>query len=83
VSTSNLLPVEPQWLREPELDLERMGQRESLFALSNGHVDARGNLDEDEPYHKPGTLLSGFYEGMRRQSRRWPWESGHGGDETR
>ena len=36
-----LLPVEPWWLREPELDLERMGQMESLFALSNGHVGVR------------------------------------------
>jgi trehalose/maltose hydrolase-like predicted phosphorylase len=40
----------------------------------------RGNLDEDEPYDRPGTFLSGFYEGMRCRSRRWLWESGHGGD---
>jgi trehalose/maltose hydrolase-like predicted phosphorylase len=31
-----------------------------VFALSNGHVGVRENLDEDELYDKPGTFLSGF-----------------------
>jgi hypothetical protein len=79
VSTSNCYRCS-RGACEPELDLERMGQMESLFALSNGHVGVRGNLDEDEPYDRPGTFLSGFYEGMRCRSRRWLWESGHGGD---
>jgi alpha,alpha-trehalose phosphorylase len=72
--------VEPWWLPELELNLERMGKMESLFALSNGHVDVRENLDEGEPYDKSGTFLSGFYEGMHCGSRRWLWESGHGSD---
>jgi alpha,alpha-trehalose phosphorylase len=62
VSERARLPVEPWRVREPELDLERMGQMESLFALANGHIGLRGNLDEGEPYDTPGTLLSGFYE---------------------
>jgi alpha,alpha-trehalose phosphorylase len=33
-----------------------------LFALSNGHIGIRGNLDEGEPYGLPGTYLNGFYE---------------------
>jgi hypothetical protein len=32
------------------------------FALSNGHVGLRGNLDEGEPTVSPGTYLNGFYE---------------------
>ena len=56
------LPVEPWTVREPRLDLERLGQTESLFALSNGHIGLRGNLDEGEPCAEPGTFLSGFYE---------------------
>jgi alpha,alpha-trehalose phosphorylase len=55
-------PVEPWSLRETELDVERLAQTESLFALSNGHVGVRGNLDEGEPYGLPGTYLNGFYE---------------------
>ncbi len=33
-----------------------------MFALSNGHIGLRGNLDEGEPYGLPGTYLNGFYE---------------------
>jgi len=35
------LPVEPWTVREPQLDLERLGQMKSLFALSNGHIHCR------------------------------------------
>ena len=33
-----------------------------MFALSNGHIGLRGNLDEGEPFGLPGTYLNGFYE---------------------
>ncbi|MFF5234228.1 glycoside hydrolase family 65 protein [Dactylosporangium sp. NPDC000521] len=55
-------PVEPWAVRETELDLDHLGQTESLFALSNGHVGLRGNLDEGEPFGLPGTYLNSFYE---------------------
>ena len=55
-------PVEPWAIRETELDLDRLAQSESVFALSNGHIGLRGNLDEGEPYGLPGTYLGGFYE---------------------
>ena len=55
-------PVEPWHVRETRLDLERLAQSESLFALSNGHISLRGNLDEGEPYGLPGTYLNSFYE---------------------
>ena len=54
--------VEPWVLRETELDLDSLAQTESVFALSNGHVGLRGNLDEGEPFGLPGTYLSGFFE---------------------
>jgi len=54
--------VEPWALRETELDLERLAQTESIFALSNGHIGMRGNLDEGEPHGLPGTYLNAFYE---------------------
>ena len=39
-----------------------LAQSESVFALSNGHIGLRGNLDEGEPYGLPGTYLNGFHE---------------------
>ncbi|MCV7366183.1 glycoside hydrolase family 65 protein [Mycolicibacterium duvalii] len=55
-------PVEPWQVRETELHHDLLPQSESLFALSNGHIGLRGNLDEGEPYGLPGTYLNGFYE---------------------
>jgi alpha,alpha-trehalose phosphorylase len=74
VITHPAYPVEPWRLRETELDLEVLAQSESLFALSNGHIGWRGNLDEAEPYGVPGSYLNGVYE-----SRPLPYaEAGYG-----
>ncbi|HTU79508.1 MAG TPA: glycosyl hydrolase family 65 protein [Solirubrobacteraceae bacterium] len=54
--------IEPWVVRETELDVERLAQTESVFALANGHIGLRGNLDEGEPFGLPGTYLAGFYE---------------------
>ena len=70
--------VEPWGLRETELDLDRLAQTESVFALSNGHIGLRGNLDEGEPFGLPGTYLAGFYE-----LRPLPYaEAGYGNPES-
>jgi alpha,alpha-trehalose phosphorylase len=55
-------PVEPWAVRETALQLDALAQTESLFALSNGHIGLRGNLDEGEPVGLPGSYLGGFYE---------------------
>ena len=55
-------PVEPWALVEEGVDIDRLAQAESLFALSNGHIGLRGNLDEGEPAGLSGTYLNGFYE---------------------
>ena len=54
--------VEPWALRESELNLDVLPQSESVFALSNGHVGWRGNLDEGEPHGLPGSYLNGVHE---------------------
>jgi alpha,alpha-trehalose phosphorylase len=54
--------VEPWTLRETGLDLDVIAQSESVFALSNGHVGWRGNLDEGEPHGLPGSYLNGVHE---------------------
>ncbi|GAB7191493.1 glycoside hydrolase family 65 protein [Kineococcus sp. NUM-3379] len=55
-------PVEPWCVREEHLDLDVLAHSESVFALANGHIGFRGNLDEGEPYGIPGTYLNSFYE---------------------
>src|SRR5213078_4592267 len=55
-------PVEPWSVRETELDLSVMAQIESVFAVSNGHIGLRANLDEGEPHALPGTYLNSVYE---------------------
>jgi len=54
--------VEPWSVRESSLRLDLLPQSESVFALANGHIGLRGNLDEGEPHGLPGTYLNGFYE---------------------
>jgi alpha,alpha-trehalose phosphorylase len=54
--------VEPWTIRETALDLHVLAQTESLFALANGHLGLRGNLDEGEPFGLPGTYLNSVFE---------------------
>jgi alpha,alpha-trehalose phosphorylase len=68
--------VEPWAVRETELDLDVLDQAGSVFALSNGHIGLRGNLDESEPQGLPGTYLNGFFEER-------PVPAGEGGDGPR
>ncbi|MDI5966476.1 glycoside hydrolase family 65 protein [Streptantibioticus silvisoli] len=68
----------PWNLTETELNLDVLPQSESVFALSNGHVGWRGNLDEGEPHGLPGTYLNGLHE-----LRRLPYaEAGYGYPES-
>ena len=55
-------PCDPWQIRETRLDLDVLAQSESVFALSNGHIGLRGNLDEGEPHGIPGSYLNSFYE---------------------
>ncbi|MDR6975860.1 alpha,alpha-trehalose phosphorylase [Streptomyces sp. 3330] len=60
--TDRSYAVEPWCVRETRLDLDVLAQSESVFALSNGHVGWRGNLDEGEPHGLPGAYLNGVHE---------------------
>ena len=59
---AGVFKTEPWQVREAGLDLDVLAQSESVFALGNGHLGLRGNLDEGEPYGTPGTYLNGVYE---------------------
>jgi alpha,alpha-trehalose phosphorylase len=70
--------AEPWCLTESSLDLDMIAQSESVFALSNGHIGLRGNLDEGEPHGLPGTYLNSLYE-----DRPLPYaEAGYGFPDT-
>jgi alpha,alpha-trehalose phosphorylase len=58
----DVFTVEPWCVTEGELNLDLLAQTEAIFALSNGHIGLRANLDEGEPSGSPGTFLNSFYE---------------------
>jgi len=58
----NAFEVDPWCIRESRLDLDVLAHTESVFALSNGHIGMRGNLDEGEPAGLPGMYLNSVYE---------------------
>lgn len=62
MSSDPLFPVEPWLVREPGWNPDLLAQTESVFALANGHLGLRGNLDEGEPHGIPGSYLNGVYE---------------------
>jgi alpha,alpha-trehalose phosphorylase len=62
VIAQDVFGVEPWTVSERELHLDLLAQTESIFALSNGHIGLRGNLEEGEPAGSPGTFLNSFYE---------------------
>jgi alpha,alpha-trehalose phosphorylase len=70
--------ADPWLLRETTLNLDHLAQSESVFALSNGHIGWRGNLEEGEPHGLPGCYLNGVFE-----SRELPYaEAGYGYPES-
>lgn len=62
MSKESYFEVQPWCVAERGLDLAMLPRSESVFALSNGNLGVRGNLDEGEPSALPGTYLGAFYE---------------------
>jgi alpha,alpha-trehalose phosphorylase len=65
IERSNFHSEDGWAVRETNLDLSVLANTESLFALSNGHIGLRANLEEGEPHGTPGTYLNSFYETWR------------------
>ncbi|GIJ22351.1 glycosyl hydrolase [Micromonospora lutea] len=55
-------PDERWRIRRTWDDLDRLGETESVFALSNGWLGWRGTLDEGDPVDMPGSYLNGLHE---------------------
>ncbi|HEX2578116.1 MAG TPA: hypothetical protein VHK88_17340, partial [Aquihabitans sp.] len=62
--TPGRFEVSPWTVLERELDHDRLAEAESIFALANGHIGLRGNLEEGEPHGIPGTYLNGYFESV-------------------
>ena len=69
-------PSSRGWCASPASTWTRSGQAESVFALSNGHIGLRGNLDEGEPHatarHLPELVLRAAAAALRRGRLRLP-----------
>ena len=57
-----MFTVDPWQVTEHSLHLDALARSESVFALSNGHIGLRGNLDEGDPHGVPGSYLNSVYE---------------------
>src|SRR5437773_10566127 len=62
--TNDCFDCEPWTIHETRLELDLLGQARSIFALSNGHIGWRANLDEGEPHVISGSYLNAFYEAV-------------------
>ncbi|MBG6059045.1 alpha,alpha-trehalose phosphorylase [Cryobacterium sp. MP_M5] len=58
----NRFPVDEWALVENAFSGEDMGRTETLFAVGNGYLGLRGNVDEGRDGHVQGTYINGFHE---------------------
>ncbi|MRG58757.1 family 65 glycosyl hydrolase [Agromyces sp. CFH 90414] len=78
MSSSLSFDLDPWSIGLSGVDVDELERRESVFALSNGHLGWRGILDEGDPCGIPGSYLNGVFE-------RFPMpyaEEGYGYPET-
>jgi len=55
-------PIDEWALVETEFGLDDQGRTETLFAVGNGYLGMRGNIDEGRDGHMHGTFVNGFHE---------------------
>ncbi|ROR74237.1 glycoside hydrolase family 65 protein [Bogoriella caseilytica] len=55
-------PVDEWVLRERQFSSEDQGTTETLFAVGNGYLGMRGNVEEGRESHAHGTFINGFHE---------------------
>ncbi|MFV0633787.1 glycoside hydrolase family 65 protein [Demequina sp.] len=55
-------PVDPWRLVETEFSKADLGVTETLFAVGNGYLGLRGNVEDGHDAHAHGTFINGFHE---------------------
>jgi len=58
----NRFPLDEWALVETDFSSDDMGRTETLFAVGNGYLGMRGNVDEGRDGHMHGTFINGFHE---------------------
>ncbi|WP_062379742.1 glycoside hydrolase family 65 protein [Demequina pelophila] len=58
-------PADPWRLIETSFNHADLGTTETLFALGNGYLGLRGNIQEGHDAHAHGTFINGFHETWR------------------
>lgn len=58
----NHFPIDEWALVETEFDAALQGRTETLFAIGNGYLGLRGNLEEGRDGYAYGTFINGFHE---------------------
>ena len=57
-----VFPLDEWALVESEFGVDDMGRTETLFAVGNGYLGLRGNVEEGRDGHMHGTFVNGFHE---------------------
>jgi alpha,alpha-trehalose phosphorylase len=55
-------PCDPWKVRETTFDADDLGTTETLFAVGNGYLGLRGNVEEGHDFFSHGTYINGFHE---------------------
>ncbi|MGO1973050.1 MAG: glycoside hydrolase family 65 protein [Propionibacteriaceae bacterium] len=58
----NRFPVHDWQLTEAFYSAEDLGTTETVFAVGNGYLGLRGNVEEGRETHSHGTFINGFHE---------------------
>ncbi len=58
----HVYPIDPWRLAECRYDGAHLGRNETLFAVANGYLGLRGNVEEGRDSHEHGTYINGFHE---------------------
>jgi alpha,alpha-trehalose phosphorylase len=58
----NRFPVHEWKFTEAEYSADDLGVTESLFAVGNGYLGMRGNVEEGRETYAHGTFINGFHE---------------------
>ncbi len=55
-------PADPWRIVESAYNAADIGVTETLFAIGNGYLGLRGNVEEGRDFHTHGTFINGFHE---------------------
>jgi alpha,alpha-trehalose phosphorylase len=58
----SVYPIDPWRLLECRYDGAHLGRNETLFAVANGYLGMRGNVEEGRESYEHGTYVNGFHE---------------------